>query len=139
MATTKQKLKKSDIQKYSAVIYEIDKGRKIPSFDVKYTKDLKGSFAKLKLIASKHYGALWADVVRGTTRVTVIDKDMGGVEITLGEAPKRPEIKISIDYADFCDIVTAFNAMDYFHKQKYGRSGKTPVKIGKVKKVGGKR
>jgi hypothetical protein len=137
MARTKREVflkhKESKRIKTTAKIVEVDSKRQIPTWDVEVTEDLSGYYKKVVLRADNSEKSLWTKEFKGTPRVIIRDFDFTGVELVLKASKNRPEIKIDIDYGDLCDIVTAFQAMEYLHKKRTGRIGKTPVKIGKVK------
>lgn len=137
MARTKsevlKKHKESKRIKTKAKIVEVRNGRQMPAWDVEVTEDLNGYYKKTVLKADSSELSPWTEEFKGTPRVIIKDFDFTGVELILTAAKNRPEIKIDINYGDLCDIVTAFEAMEYLHKKRTGRVGKTPVKIGKVK------
>lgn len=137
MARTKyevyKKHKESKRIKTKAEIVEVYKGRQTPTWDVEVTEDLNGFYKKVVLKASKDEDSSWVDDIKGTPRVIIRDFDFSGVEVVLKATSRRPEIKIDIDYGDLCDIIVAFQAMEFLHKKRTGRIGKTPVKIGKIK------
>ncbi len=138
MARTKkevlQKHKEGKRIKTTAKIVEVQNGRHLPAWDVEVTEDLNGYYKKTVLKADNTQDSPWIKDLKGTPRVIIRDFDFTGVELVLKASKNRPEIKIDIDYGDLCDIVTAFQAMEYIHKKRTGRVGKTPVKIGKIKR-----
>lgn len=137
MARTKsevlKKHKESKRIKTRAKIVEVQGGRQTPAWGVEVTEDLNGYYKKVVLKADGSQESPWTEEFKGTPRVIIRDFDFSGVEVVLTAAKNRPEIKIDINYGDLCDIVTAFQAMEFLHKKRTGRVGKTPVKIGKVK------
>lgn len=136
MARTKKEIMKlhraRPRQEVKASIYELD-GRKVaPSFDLSLIEDTSGFYKLLKLKAASGDDSPWLRDLQGADRVVIQYFDMD-LKIVLPKTGRRPEIKIDMDYGDLCDLVTAFNAMEYIYKKQTGRIGKTRVKMGKIK------
>lgn len=134
MARTKKEcLENSQKNKQYRLTAEI-KGKKDgkSEFDVECKGDTNGWFTITTLKASDAPDSVYVKDRQGKTVVEIRSFDLS-MQLTLPANNNRKELVVDLDYGDLCDIVTAFQAMEYLYNKRTGRKGKSPLTIGNVK------
>lgn len=101
-------------------------------FDVECKGDTSGWFSITTLKASDAPDSVYVKDRQGKTVVEIRSFDLN-MQVTLPANNNRKELVIDLDYGDLCDIVTAFQAMEYLYNKRTDRIGKSRLKIGNVK------